>query len=139
MPSAIEIAPWQPTKLEVYVACRSLRAPVPRGEIKALQREKLINGKGDLTPAGKSQIGRLHWLRKMGKVEQRPVQPAASNRLVGITPAPPAPRRYPGYAPRRERRARVALLRRGLVERVEPAKPEPVVIPKPDPLFTSAY
>ena len=99
MASKLERAPWGPTPLEVYVACRALRQPVPRAEVKRLVREKLINSHGELTPAGNGQIGRLRHLRKQGLVDAKPVAApgiAQETRTVH--------RNYPGLGPRRLRR-----------------------------------
>lgn len=97
MRDKLEIAPWGPTRLEVYVACVALRQGVPRQEVKRLKRERLINSDGALTPEGKAQIGRLRQLRKEGKVAEKPAD-------TPVTVPPRPQRNYPGLGSRRARR-----------------------------------
>ena len=145
MREAIEIAPFGPTKLEVYVACRALRQPVPRSEVKALKRRRMLNSDGELTEEGRYEIGRLRQLRKEGKVAEKAKPPILSVQV--LTPTIPQ-RNYPGVGPRRKRRLEKRMLRTELKrataqERADLARLEKlkkkIAVESEAKLFESAY
>jgi len=133
----LDLAPWSPTEIEVYLACKAMKQPIPRAAKKALVRAGLVRGDGEISGAGWTQIGRLRHLRKLGKVAEREVPD-----MKALSERRPAPRNYPGLGPRRERMARKKFERK-MLEKPPPMLKAAVgaeqVQKTKDKLFESAY
>jgi len=137
----LEIAPFEPTPLEVYVACRALRQPIPRLEVKRLKRARLINSAGNLSADGNYEIGRLRQLRKDGKVAAKASGLCAHHYKLKdgeLVPARKPDRSYPGLGSRRERRFNKKQASREL-ERLKRMSSAIETTPVKEPLFASAY
>lgn len=132
MREKLEIATYGPHPIEVYAACVALHQPVPRREVKRLQRERLLTSKQELSEDGNALLGRLRWLRKNGKVAEKPREAGMRNQTIN----PPGPsRNYPGRGSRRQRMAMKKAMRN---YRPPAAVPAPTAEPKPK-VFESAY
>jgi len=135
----LDLAPWSPTEIEVYLACKAMKQPIPRAAKKALVRAGLVRGDGEISGAGWTQIGRLRHLRKLGKVAERPKHRPPDVQFLN---PPPKQKNYPGLGPRRERMARKKFERK-MLEKPPPMLKAAVgaeqVQKTKDKLFESAY